>query len=81
VRDPQRIVVITQLVRLLWEKFPDQRLGQLLNNIYGPGPHDLFHIEDDAWERMLRNTLAFNTTAPQTPAQVDEQSSGTGVEQ
>jgi hypothetical protein len=31
-RDPARILRILEKLRILWEKYPDQRLGQLLEN-------------------------------------------------
>jgi hypothetical protein len=47
---------ISHLIRRVWLRHPDQRLGQLLSNLLGPGPQDLFHIEDDEWEKLLTNT-------------------------
>lgn len=32
-RDPKRIPIILEYIKLLWEKYPDQRLGQLLSNV------------------------------------------------
>jgi len=51
-RDPKRIDRVLDRVRELWNIYPDQRLGQLLQNyVFGRG--DNFYIEDDETERML----------------------------
>jgi len=36
-----------------WQLVPDWRLGQLISNLLGPGPQDVFHPEDDEWEKLL----------------------------
>jgi hypothetical protein len=53
-RDPQRIDRIVEELRTAWKRDPDQRLGQLLSNLQGTGPQDLFYVEDDEWERLLK---------------------------
>jgi len=52
-RDPHRIERITHLLRQAWDLHPDWRLGQLLSNLLGPGPHDLFYVEDHDWETLI----------------------------
>lgn len=62
-RDPQRIERILGLLREAWQRNPDQRLTQLLENLSsglpnghkGEGDHCLYHIEDDAIERVLED--------------------------
>ena len=61
-RDPERIPRILGLVEELWRHYPDQRLGQLLENyvfqhhaIRGSGC--IFHIEDSETEARLRHVL------------------------
>jgi len=47
-RDPNRIKKICTLLEILWNKYPDQRLGQLLEN-YVFGHHDegcIFYQKD-----------------------------------
>jgi len=49
-RDPDRIPLILEKVRELWEKYPDLRLGQLIANAHNCSPNrkcDIFYIEDD----------------------------------
>jgi hypothetical protein len=55
-RDPKRIPVMLEKIRVLWEKYPDLRLGQLIENVRGQsglGEVDLFYIEDDRMEQAL----------------------------
>ena len=70
-RDPNRIPEMVDVLQKLWEKYPDQRLGQLLINaaslVEGPSPEwpdTLFQIEDDA---MLRGLLRFEEDPPSNP--------------
>ena len=47
-RNPNRIYEILNLLRRGWEKVPDWRLGQLIENLKRYiGIDDLFYIEDD----------------------------------
>lgn len=39
----------------MWKKFPDLRLGQLIENCRLPGGTDLFFIEDYELVRMVEN--------------------------
>lgn len=51
-RDPARIPRILAKLEKLWEQYPDQRLGQLLENfVYGRV--NLFYPEDDKAEGQL----------------------------
>ena len=52
-RDPNRIARIAVKLGVAWNYVPDWRLGQLLSNLLGPGPHDVFHPEDDVWEELI----------------------------
>jgi len=58
-RDPGRIDEILQLVRALWNKYPDWRLGQLLLNAHTAvgGSEDAYEMEDPALEEGLRRLL------------------------
>ena len=42
-RNPERISRVLKEIELLWNNYPDWRLGQLIFNIVGRDP---FHIED-----------------------------------
>lgn len=63
-RNPDRIDRILGLIKARWEKTPDQRLGQLLENILG-SPINWF-LEDDMLEDDLRGETALEifTTEP-----------------
>jgi len=52
-RETKRIERIVKLLQKAWELEPDWRLGQLMSNLLGAGPHDIFHPEDDRWELSL----------------------------
>ena len=52
-RDPQRINPTLNIIRNIWYKFPELRLGQLLTNIT-PAGKDLFYLEDDELIERLK---------------------------
>lgn len=52
-RDIERIDRIIEKLREHWHAWPDQRLGQVVSNLMGPGPHDVFGPDDDQWEAWL----------------------------
>jgi hypothetical protein len=52
-RNPKRIGLICRLLDALWRENPDLRLGQLISNLLGPGPHDVFFTEDTEWEKLI----------------------------
>lgn len=56
-RDPERIDRIIDLLREHWHNYPQYRLGQLVSNLLGPGPQDVFFPEDDVWEEKLIREL------------------------
>jgi len=62
-RDKKRIERILKLIGKLWKKFPDQRLGQLLDNYVFHGGREggdfaaIRMIEDDIVERRVRAEL------------------------
>lgn len=53
-RDPKRIKRILGLVGSIWEKYPDLRLCQLLDNCFPIG--ETYYAEDDALEVKLKET-------------------------
>jgi uncharacterized protein YihD (DUF1040 family) len=54
-RDPKRIPEVLDEIKKTWARFPDLRLGQLIENVVGRSPHPLFYIEDeDLVERIKR---------------------------
>lgn len=47
-RDPKRIPQMLELIQQGWEKVPDWRFGQLIENLRRySGVGDLFYVEDD----------------------------------
>ena len=56
-RDHNRIPYIAKLLRQAWKLEPDQRLGQFISNLLGPGRHDIFPIEDIEWVKLLEEKL------------------------
>ena len=64
-RDPSRIERIVDKVNVAWSLVPDWRLGQLISNLLGPGPHDIFYVEDDTWEQLLDEALVPRKTRRQ----------------
>jgi hypothetical protein len=60
-RDPKRIPIIIEKLKWAWELVPEWRFGQLVNNLLGPGPHDVFHPQDETWERLLEEFIKEHT--------------------
>lgn len=60
-RDPNRIFRITALLAQAWAKVPDQRLGQLLENLLRFSDvyedPDTWNTEDDKWEELLEHFI------------------------
>ena len=55
-RNPNRIYEILNLLRRGWEKVPDWRLGQLIENLKRYiNIDDLFYIEDDELVEKIIN--------------------------
>ena len=52
-RDPNRIPEVLAALEKAWKANPELRLGQLLSNLMGVGPRDLFFIEDETWLKLL----------------------------
>lgn len=55
-RDPQRTDRILNLVKEIWERCPDMRLGQLLSN-FAQFNTDPYYYEDDRTEQRLMEAL------------------------
>jgi hypothetical protein len=77
-KDPKRITVIVEELRKLWEKEPDQRLGQVLeNHVFTKGKRGdktsrmMFYQEDNETLTTLRK-------ANQEKQSRDTKKSGTG---
>ena len=52
-REPERIGRILASIRAIWQRFPDWRLGQLLNNAIPEFEKGLFYTEDTIAEESL----------------------------
>lgn len=46
-RDPKRIPEILEKLRVIWERVPDWRLGQLINNVTYVSSVPAFYVEDE----------------------------------
>ena len=57
-RNPDRIGRIMTKLHKAWQLVPDWRLGQLISNLRGAGPQDVFHPEDEEWEALLDEFIA-----------------------
>jgi len=53
-RDPKRIPEILNELKKAWEKYPDLRLGQLIDNIVTRTPCPLFYIEDEDLVKRIK---------------------------
>lgn len=56
-RDPSRIPQILHVLKALWVKHPDQRLGQLIMNATRIHDGSLFGLEDDHLLKVLEDYL------------------------
>ena len=56
-RDPQRLSTIIAKLLKLWAKVPDWRFTQLISNLHGTGPQDIFFTEDDDLLEMINKML------------------------
>lgn len=56
-RNSDRILEILTLLQLGWQKVPDWRFGQLIENLKRyTGKYDLFYVEDD---EMMKEIIDF----------------------
>jgi uncharacterized protein YihD (DUF1040 family) len=54
-RDEKRIKKILKQIEVVWKKYPDLRLFQLLLNPLGlPGHTELYYLEDDTLSEILK---------------------------
>lgn len=57
-----RIKEILMTIEQQWNKYPDQRLGQLLQNYFGYPRGDIFFIEDTVFDvEVFDNRTGFMT--------------------
>jgi len=56
-RDPKRIKSIVKLLEQAWELVPNWRLGQLISNLLGNGPQDVFFPKDEDWKKLLEEFI------------------------
>lgn len=53
-RNPERIKPFLEILEKEWNKVPDWRFGQLIENIKRYiGTNDLFYMEDDELEKFI----------------------------
>ena len=54
-RDPNRIPIMLEELKILWETHPDWRLGQLIVNLSrAEGFEDPFFVQDDSMLNTIR---------------------------
>lgn len=57
-RDPKRIKPLLAELEKQWERFPDWRFGQLIENMKRfYDINDLFYIEDDKMLKLIENFI------------------------
>lgn len=57
-RDPKRIKPLLMGIEKQWERFPDWRFGQLIENIKRfYDINDLFYIEDNEMLKLIENFM------------------------
>ncbi len=66
-RDPDRIAKIVVKLGVAWSHVPDWRLGQLVSNLLGTGPQDVFNLEDDELEKLLDVFIEENEPSEEFP--------------
>lgn len=52
-RDPNRIHEVMTAVEALWNKYPDWRFMQLMNNLQCAHGTDMFYVEDDRFKDFI----------------------------
>ena len=52
-RDPNRIHEVIMAVEALWNKYPDWRFMQLMNNLQRTYGNDMFYVEDDKFKELI----------------------------
>ncbi len=55
-RNPNRIPVILDEIKKVWEQYPDLRLGQLISNVFS----DPYFIEDEDLAQALKTFYNIN---------------------
>lgn len=58
-RGPNRIKPFLAVLEECWSRVPDWRFGQLISNFQLQAGRDLFYIEDDVMEEMLKEYCKF----------------------
>jgi len=56
-RDPRRITRIITILEKVWQTQSDLRLGQLLLNLATLYDFDLYYLEDNKLERLLKKEV------------------------
>lgn len=56
-RDPNRIHETMELLEEMWNRFPDWRFMQLINNIQKAYGSDMFYVEDDEFSKLIKEYI------------------------
>lgn len=72
-RDPARIEPTLKLIEILWKRYPDMRLGQLLINVAGnPSNFDrLWNMEESEWQTKAALAIADDFGVGKRPVNAD----------
>jgi hypothetical protein len=64
-RNPDRIPIILERLKKLWEKYPDMRLAQLIGNVYPCTEYtriDAYYTEDEEYISNMEKMYAKENT-------------------
>lgn len=61
-RDPKRIHDVIMAVEALWNKYPDWRFMQLINNLQRTYGNDMFYVEDDKFKELIEVLIVMRFT-------------------
>lgn len=56
-RDPNRIPEMIELLREVWQSYPDLRLCQLISNLQTAESVDVYYVEDDVIRERIKQVL------------------------
>ena len=57
-RNHKRIARVIAKLLKLWNTVPNWRFCQLISNLHGLGPQDIFYIQDEDLEKAIDEMLA-----------------------
>ena len=67
-RNPERIDEFCAELAKQWHKVPDWRFGQLISNVLGTYPGDIFFPEDDKMMEHIKTYFEQENVSPYIPS-------------